>query len=130
MMSAEKKVWSDGEIQTLIALYEENSILWDVRAENYRNRVKKQEVLESLAVKFNTTSNEISRKLHNLRSQFMQELKKIKKRKSGTGADEVYLSPWPYFSALKFIGPSASNALTTDNLVSTNFLFHFNFLIN
>lgn len=117
-MTDGRKMWSDAEIKTLISLYEENPILWDVRSVNYQNRNKKQDTLKLIATKLNTDSNEISRKLHNLRSQFMQEVKKLKIKKSGSGTDEIFISTWLYFSALKFIQCSVDNSDTTDNLVS------------
>ncbi|KAF2901330.1 hypothetical protein ILUMI_04856 [Ignelater luminosus] len=117
-MAEEKKIWSDADIKILISLYEENPLLWDVRFSNYRNRNKKQETLKLIATKLNTDSNEISRKLHNLGSQFMQEVKKLKIKKSGSGTDEIFISTWPYFSALKFIQRSVDNSDTTDNLVN------------
>lgn len=116
-MSEEKKVWTNEEIRMLIYFYEENPVLWNVRSPSYRNRNTKQEALKLIATKFNTDVNEITRKLHNLRSQFMQEIKKTKSKKSGAGSDEVYISKWPYFSALKFIERSVDNSETTDNLV-------------
>ncbi|KAJ8942302.1 hypothetical protein NQ314_010098 [Rhamnusium bicolor] len=117
-MAEDKKVWTNAEVKILISLYEENPILWDVRSATYRNRNKKQEMLELIATKLNTNVNEITRKLHNLRSQFMQEVKKLKIKKSGAGTDEVYISNWPYFSALKFMQRSVDNTETTDNLNS------------
>jgi hypothetical protein len=47
-----------------------------------------------------------------------QELNKMKKRKSGSGAEEVYTSTWPYFNALKFITASLLPRQSTSNLVS------------
>jgi hypothetical protein len=123
-MMENKKLWNDGEVKLLIATYEENPILWDVHSTNYRDRTKKQATLQTIATKFNTDCGEITRKLHNLRSQFMQEVKKIKKKKSGEGLDEVYISNWPYYSALKFIQQSVNTTETTGSLVSTfNFIY-------
>ncbi|GLV33843.1 hypothetical protein CBL_21240, partial [Carabus blaptoides fortunei] len=45
-----------------------------------------------------------------------QELNKIKKKKSGSGTDEVYTSSWPYFSALQFLIPGLTSRSTTSNV--------------
>lgn len=37
--------------------------------------------------------------------QVSQELNKIKLKKSGCGTDDVYVSTWQYFDALKFLTP-------------------------
>lgn len=50
-------------------MYEENSMLWDTRSSEYRNREKKQKIVQEFAVVFNCTPEEVQRKLHNLRNQ-------------------------------------------------------------
>jgi hypothetical protein len=120
MMSTDKKKWSDDDIRQLISLYEQIPMLWNVKSVQYRDRAKKQENLQIIATKLATTQGEVTRKLHNLRSQFMQELKKGKNRKSGAGADENYNSSWPYFGALKFIQSTVEATPTINNLVSIN----------
>nr|CAI5869348.1 unnamed protein product [Callosobruchus analis] len=50
-----------------------------------------------------------------------QEIKKIKKKKSGAGTNEIYVSNWPYFSALKFLLP-ALTANQTQSSISTQSL--------
>ncbi|CAH2010323.1 unnamed protein product [Acanthoscelides obtectus] len=52
-----------------------------------------------------------------------QELKKTEILKSGSGADEIYISKWPYFDALKFLKPivSTSHTKSSMNLTKTSF---------
>ncbi|XP_073955695.1 uncharacterized protein [Choristoneura fumiferana] len=52
---------------------------------------------------FSTIPEEIVRKLHNLKAQFSQEVTKLKKKKSGSGTNEIYVSHWRYFKALSFL---------------------------
>lgn len=99
----ETKKWSDLETKKLITLYEENELLWNVTLKDYRNRVKKHEAFRDISEKLKIDITEVQRKIHNLRSQYNSELKKIKKKTSGQATDEVYVSNWPYFAALKFI---------------------------
>lgn len=115
---AEKKCWSKDDTFSLITQWELYPELWDVKSKNYRNRIKKQNALKELAVKFNTVESEVSRKLHNLRTQYHQELRRIKTKKSGDGADDVYISTWEFFNVLKFISCDHSDPTTIDNLVS------------
>nr|CAH7753080.1 unnamed protein product [Callosobruchus chinensis] len=74
-------------------MYHNKPELWDVKSKIYQNRTKKQEALDQIAAKFQTTIEEMTRKIHNLRNQFNSELKKTRKKKSGQSTDEVYLSP-------------------------------------
>lgn len=48
-----------------------------------------------------------------------QELKKIKSKKSGDGADDVYVSSWQYFEALKFLIPVLTVNETKSSLPGT-----------
>ncbi|KAG7171984.1 putative Alcohol dehydrogenase transcription factor Myb/SANT-like-containing protein 19 [Homarus americanus] len=86
------KKWSDTGTEMLISLYDENELLWNIRSAEYRNRVKKHEEFKRIGETINFDTNEVARKIHNLRNQFNQELKKLKQRKSASGADEVYAS--------------------------------------
>ena len=99
----DNRKWSDIETRKLIALYEGKEVLWDITSKDYRNRTKKHEAVRDISNKLKVEPSEVQRKLHNLRSQYNAEFKKIRKKTSGQGTDEVYVSNWPYFTALKFI---------------------------
>ncbi|XP_014362329.2 uncharacterized protein LOC106713939 [Papilio machaon] len=116
------RTWPAEEIKSLISYYESLPELWQVSNPDYKNRVKKSAAVDSLAEQFNTTAFEINRKLHNLRTQFNNELRKLKK-KSGQGTDENYTSNWEYFTSLKFLMPNIIPANETQgdlNLPFTN----------
>jgi len=53
--------------------------LHEISNPDYKNRVKKAAAVESLAEQFNTSAIEINRKLHNLRTQFDNKLRKLAK---------------------------------------------------
>ncbi|KAK9685271.1 Alcohol dehydrogenase transcription factor Myb/SANT-like [Popillia japonica] len=93
----EKREWLKNEIDELINMYHNKPELWDVTSKGYKDRVKKRDALSDIAEKFETTVEEITRKIHKLRNQFNSEFKKVGKKKSGQSADEVYTSKWPYF---------------------------------
>lgn len=70
---SDKKEWFKGEIEDLINMYHGKPELWDVTSNIYKNRVKKQDAVKEMAEEFNTTVEEIQRKIHNLRNQFNSE---------------------------------------------------------
>lgn len=74
------RAWSTEEIKSLILYYESLPELWQISNPDYKNRVKKAAAVESLAEQFNTSALEINRKLHNLRTQFNNELRKLKQK--------------------------------------------------
>lgn len=52
--------WSDEKIVKLIALYEQNSLLYDVKDNNYHNRIKKKIALNEIATELGTTGLYVS----------------------------------------------------------------------
>ncbi|KAJ2952619.1 hypothetical protein O0L34_g6944 [Tuta absoluta] len=104
-----KMHWSSENTRKLIEIMERDcKELWDVKNSLIKDRKARQGKLEYLAVCFGTTSEEISRKIHNLRTQFNNELRKIKRR-AGEGSSGVAggggggVSGWEYFDALSFL---------------------------
>lgn len=97
--------WTSENTMKLIECMEkECKELWDTKNPSYRDRLVRQRKLEFLGDTFGTTSEEISRKIHNLRSQFNNELRKIKRRQSSTGEGTALGgSGWEYFDALSFL---------------------------
>ena len=123
-MDTKKRSWSKEETYALIQMYEGFPELWNVKSKMYRDRIKKEKAFKAIADKFKASVSEIQRKLHNLRTQQNQECKKIKKRHSEEGADDVYKSSWEYFDALKFLfNDEISMAQGEDNLVSNKMYF-------
>ncbi|XP_014480438.1 PREDICTED: uncharacterized protein LOC106747441 isoform X1 [Dinoponera quadriceps] len=101
-------IWSTGDTFELIRLYEANTLLWDSTHWEYSNKEAKTEIIKSIAVNINVDPDEVIRKLHNLRCQLCQEIKRAKKQKKFK-YDEVPASSWRYFPALKFLIPSVIN---------------------
>ena len=108
------------ETKDLIAKFELLPLLWDVHSVHYRNRNAKQKALAELAEQFFVDTAEVQRKLHILRSQYQQELKKISWKKSGQGADDGYKSNWRHFHSLKFLCTAVTSRQSINNLVSTS----------
>lgn len=111
-----KKEWLKSEVDDLINVYRSKPELWDVKNQVYKDRVKKKDAFKEIADKFCTSVEEITRKIHNLRNQFNNELKKSMKKKSGQGSDDLYVSKWPYFKSLSFLKTSLETRATSGNI--------------
>lgn len=61
--------WSPKEIFEIIKFYETNAFLWDKTQWEYKNKKLKAEKLNDISVAMNIPTQEIIRKLHNLRNQ-------------------------------------------------------------
>ncbi|KAG7307143.1 hypothetical protein JYU34_007288 [Plutella xylostella] len=109
-----KKNWDSESTFRLIEIMKtECKELWDVKHPLNKDRVSRTSKQEYLARTFETSCEEISRKIHNLRSQFNNELRKIKRRRValGDGVEECGGgggSSWEYFEALSFLLPPPS----------------------
>ena len=62
------------------------------------------------------SETEINKKLRSVRTQFSREFAKVKKRKTGTGIDEVYISKWTHFEKLMFLKDFVIPKSSTSNL--------------
>nr|CAH7722544.1 unnamed protein product [Callosobruchus chinensis] len=78
----EKFNWTREDTCLLIENFELYPELWNVHTAEFKDRIKKQNALQTLADLFNTSTAEIQRKLHNLRTQVNQEWRKIQIKKS------------------------------------------------
>lgn len=96
--------WTSEDTRKLIDVMEtECKELWDAKHPSNKNRVARQAKFEYLANIFGTTSEEISRKIHNLRTQFNNELRKIKRRQVVGEGSGMGGSGWEHFDALSFL---------------------------
>jgi hypothetical protein len=112
------RMWTRVDTESLILHVEGLPELWDLLSADYKDKVKKTNALENLAVQFDTSAAEIKRKLHNLRTQLNNELRKQRKRKSERGSDGNYNSTWEFFETIKFMIPPAKANETWECLVS------------
>nr|CAH7725331.1 unnamed protein product [Callosobruchus chinensis] len=74
----EKFNWTREDTCLLFENFELYPELWNVHTAG----IKKQNALQKMADLFNTSTADIQRKLHNLRTQVNQEWRKIQKKKS------------------------------------------------
>ena len=61
------------------------SCLWDVASLDYKNRNTRRDAIHELAIKYGVSDPEMGKKIHNLKSQFRRELKKVKESKKKWG---------------------------------------------
>ena len=108
----EERVWKDADIIKLIDLYESEPALWNQTIAAYSNKDEKAKscdrVVEGMMEdssdeKNNPTLEDCKRKWTILRGQFLREADMERKKKSGQGTDELYVSNWRWFKSLKFL---------------------------
>ncbi|KRG07126.1 uncharacterized protein Dmoj_GI26314, isoform B [Drosophila mojavensis] len=109
-------MWDREKTIELIELYENFAVLWDVSSADYKNKYKKQNAYREIAEKLNKSDDEIKTKIHHLRTQFLQEVRRVKQKKSDQGKLDNYTSKWEFFDALKFIKNDDGNNYKIQNI--------------
>ncbi|KNC21402.1 hypothetical protein FF38_12556 [Lucilia cuprina] len=101
--------WTKDVVSKLISLWEEKKVLYNTKDPLYHNKHARASAFEDISKKMNEfvpnmTPNEIKTKLSYLRSQYGREVLKIaESRRSGSGADELYVSTAYWFDQLHFL---------------------------
>lgn len=118
-----KREWQRTDVENLIKSYQTYDMLWDVKSDGYKNKALKRAAIQELSKQFGRSTDEITRKLHNLRSQFNSELKKLRthtasggqttgtsgggsgrrSRGNAVAVDNGFVSKWPFFTQLHFL---------------------------
>lgn len=97
-------------IRTLVMLYEQHPCLYITKSADYHNRNKRDQALKTICNNYQEITNEsitvdaVKKKINNLRSQYLDQLNKIRQSKmSGASTDEVYKPTWWLFEDMSFL---------------------------
>ncbi|GLV37438.1 Dpt-YFP repressor by overexpression [Carabus blaptoides fortunei] len=115
--------WTREAMEILVDLYENYPTLYAVKSTDYHNRNLKRTAMEELTKQLNIRLNknfnveEVKSKVTKLRSQFIENMGKIKASKaSGARAEDVYKPTWFLFNHLRFIVPHILHRKGKSNL--------------
>ncbi|XP_032673785.1 uncharacterized protein LOC116845338 [Odontomachus brunneus] len=100
-------MWSMKDTFELIKRYKA-SMLWDSNHLHYRDKTLRSKMINNIASAMNVSPKEVVRKLHNLRCQLSEQIRKSKSYVGFKG--KIHTSNWCYFSAMKFLLPAINNA--------------------
>ncbi|XP_050505541.1 uncharacterized protein LOC126883884 [Diabrotica virgifera virgifera] len=115
---------NERETVRFVELYESEPVLWNVTDPRYNKKDARTAALERIVAQLeieNFTSKHVLEKFKNLRSSYLQELKKIKNStKSGCSADDVYVPKVVWFPIMhRFLMPHVKSRKTHSNLNDT-----------
>ncbi|XP_015905242.1 uncharacterized protein [Parasteatoda tepidariorum] len=109
--------WNKNAIYKLIAEYKERPELWDSNIPSYSDRYIREKSLNDIAKIFDTDVEIVKKKINNLRTQFLDNQKKvIKSRTSGAGIGDVFEPKWVYYKEMMFLRPSTIPCDSRNNL--------------
>lgn len=86
----------------LIEEFRNRRCLWDPTSADFNNRAIKRNNYAELATLFDVGYKDVEGKLHNLRSQFYREHKKVETSKL-TGRDDTFVPRWYGYDLLLFL---------------------------
>ncbi|XP_076179004.1 uncharacterized protein LOC143152591 [Ptiloglossa arizonensis] len=116
------------DTETFVELVRDRPALWDVRSEEYADKIKKKEcwleIFRVMVKNFDNfsvetkerTSAKIQRKWKSLRNCFTRELTKQKSEKTGAGASNR--KKYVYFDILTFLIPALTDKSTSSYLLT------------
>ncbi|XP_050501756.1 uncharacterized protein LOC126881503 [Diabrotica virgifera virgifera] len=118
--------WTKNIVKILITQLEKHSCLYSVTSKDYKNKSKRKSAMWSIQNNLKEhgvtiTEADLKKKIHGLRTQYLAELRKIKRSKSsGAGADEVYVPTLWCYELLYFFQEDSY----PERESATNFEFH------
>ena len=130
--------WDKDRTERLISLVEERPCLYNMKLKIYFNRdLRKrahEEIAETIGLSGKKTVlckivcmyccssmysvflvDEVQKKIKSFRTQYTRERQKVKNRKSGDGADDIYTSKWIHFPQLQFLDDFVTAKKTVSN---------------
>ena len=102
--------------EQLIQLYREHPDLWDVTNTFYKDRYIRDESFRDIGAKLKIDPRIVKDRLRKLRTQYNQERRKFKTRKTGSAAEHVRSPKWRWFNALDLLGDTFKHRKTTSTL--------------
>lgn len=94
-------MWDNGKILKLVELYHKNEVLWNTKHNNYKyNRYVKLDVWKQIADELQVERSAAEHKMHNLRSQFTREYKRVRTAKKN---GHIFTPTWFVYEHLKFL---------------------------
>lgn len=116
--------FSRDQTSLLITLYESYPCLYVVASPDYKNKNKRNEAISEITTSIQEitgvsfTEDEVRKKIHVLRTQFLKEVSNIKKcLASGMAEESLYKSHLWCFEQLKFLRESAPVRKGESNLL-------------
>ena len=132
MTSSRKKsrIWLEKEVILLLELYHRFPILWHIHSSDNKKRnirnIYIRKIQEGLSTSIPTiTIEDIKEKIHNLRTQYQKERKKIRlSTKKGEGLNDMHKSKFLFYEKMTFLDGNEMqpivSSLNEENILKEN----------
>ncbi|CAH1396344.1 unnamed protein product [Nezara viridula] len=95
-------MWSTENTLRLIDVFHNTPCLWNVLSDDYRDREKKKRCWNIIAQQFGVPVTDVEKKIHNLKTQFYREHKRVTKDRKNRGYPQT-VSNWFAYKHLMFL---------------------------
>lgn len=118
--------WNANNISLFLQLYQQFPALWNIRDKNYCNKSLRDTVFKQLMSELEENQllgqmdkKQLKAKIKSIKDVYRTELNKIEKsKKSGCGADDVYVPKLTWFNDACFLSEVLATRSSQSNLVS------------
>lgn len=119
--------WSNSNSIKLINEYKKYECLWNPCHDGYKSKTKKLDAWMEIAQTMGGEVNEMKKKMESLLSSFRRERQKQEaSKRTGSGTEDIYTSPWFAFDDMLFLLDKFTPKATINTEVRKQF-FKFNF---
>ncbi|XP_069673984.1 uncharacterized protein [Periplaneta americana] len=95
--------WGRDNILLLAELLKANKCLWDVTKREYKDRHMKKDAYRTISLQLGTSPEEVEKKVHIMKTQFIREWTKVKKSRVCGIRNDIYVPKWYAFQPLSFL---------------------------
>lgn len=116
-------MWNKDLVDLLINKYQQHENLYNIRHPMYIDRAKRSNSLFEICrdlkeVNKDITVEEVKKKIHNLRTQYLKELREMNhSKRSGVGADDVVEPKLWGLTQLEFLKPHCNVRKSLNNIL-------------
>ncbi|XP_026830445.1 uncharacterized protein LOC109611167 [Ooceraea biroi] len=114
-------------VKILLMLYQQHPCLYVTKCAEYYNRMKRDKALQIICKQYTDLTGQpltvdiAKKKINNLRSQYLEQLNKIKQSKSsGASTDDIYTPTWWLFEDMSFLNPRITQRKGESSIMISN----------
>ncbi|XP_046662762.1 uncharacterized protein LOC124355643 [Homalodisca vitripennis] len=104
-------------VEAFVISIRNREAIWNQQLSDHHNRYTLDKLWKEVGAENNCSVKEAQSKWKSLRHYYRKEVRKMQEERSGSSADSVHKSNWPYFLMLDFLRTQFKTRPTSGNLM-------------
>ncbi|XP_046685246.1 uncharacterized protein LOC124370985 [Homalodisca vitripennis] len=104
------------DVESFVLSVRSRESIWNQQLANHHNRYVLDKLWKEVGQENNCSVKDAQQKWKSLRDYYRKEIRKMQEERSGSSADTIYKSNWPYFMLLDFLRSQFKTRPTSGNL--------------